>query len=286
LNQEYVLRMEAIGKEYYGNRVLENINLAIKPGEIHGIVGENGAGKSTLMNILFGMSVIHSTGGYDGKIHISGEEAHIGSPIQAMELGIGMVHQEFMLIPGYSITENILFWADSGSMPMYTMSSPYPGELGDWKNRQTLQQNPNHKAFMNEILKLDPIQREKAYKNAAIENIKTHPKKYFSNWMANVGRLLFSYPYSNAPQTIKTYFTILPNMFVIVFIVVFSAVGLVYNKRLPDSLILLICFFVAYLFGSTLVSAYRRMFFVTMPFWTVFVSYIYCNVLSVKIQKI
>ncbi len=99
--------MDGIGKEYYGNRVLKDINIAIRKGEIHGIVGENGAGKSTLMNILFGMSVIHSTGGHDGTITISDKPASITSPLQAMQLGIGMVHQEFMLIPGYTITENI-----------------------------------------------------------------------------------------------------------------------------------------------------------------------------------
>lgn len=106
-SREYVLKMSGIAKEYYGNRVLKGIDLAIRPGEIHGIVGENGAGKSTLMNILFGMSVIHSTGGYQGSIELSGEPASIKSPFDAMKLGIGMVHQEFMLIPGYSITENI-----------------------------------------------------------------------------------------------------------------------------------------------------------------------------------
>ena len=99
--------MRGIGKEYFGNRVLSAINLQLKPGEIHGIVGENGAGKSTLMNILFGMSVIHSTGGYEGKILVEGKETQIKSPLDAMNLGIGMVHQEFMLIPGYTITENI-----------------------------------------------------------------------------------------------------------------------------------------------------------------------------------
>jgi simple sugar transport system ATP-binding protein len=106
-NEAFVLDMQDIGKEYFGNRVLSAINLQLKPGEIHGIVGENGAGKSTLMNILFGMSVIHSTGGYEGKIRVSGKEAQIKSPLDAMNLGIGMVHQEFMLIPGYTITENI-----------------------------------------------------------------------------------------------------------------------------------------------------------------------------------
>ncbi len=107
MTEEYVLQMKDIQKEYYGNRVLKKVNLKVKRGEIHGLVGENGAGKSTLMNILFGMPVIHSTGGYSGEIFINGERVDIKSPFEAMKLGIGMVHQEFMLIPDFTITENI-----------------------------------------------------------------------------------------------------------------------------------------------------------------------------------
>lgn len=99
--------MRGIAKEYFGNRVLKGVDLDIRRGEVHGIVGENGAGKSTLMNILFGMTVIHSTGGFDGSVEVDGKPVTIKSPFDAMRLGIGMVHQEFMLIPGYSITENI-----------------------------------------------------------------------------------------------------------------------------------------------------------------------------------
>ncbi len=107
MSEKNLLEMKGIGKTYFGTQVLKDINLGVKPGEIHGIVGENGAGKSTLMNILFGMSVIHSTGGYDGEILIDGQNVEIFSPLEAMELGIGMVHQEFMLLPSYTITENI-----------------------------------------------------------------------------------------------------------------------------------------------------------------------------------
>lgn len=106
-NENFVLDMRNIGKEYYGTRVLKDINIQLKPGEIHAVLGENGAGKSTLMNILFGMSVIHSTGGFEGEVLVDGKKVNINSPVEAMEKGIGMVHQEFMLIPGYSITENI-----------------------------------------------------------------------------------------------------------------------------------------------------------------------------------
>ena len=107
MENKYVLKMEGITKEYFGNKVLKGVELKVKPGEIHALMGENGAGKSTLMNILFGMPVIHSTGGFGGTIEFNGTPVNIENPHKAMELGIGMVHQEFMLIPGFTVTENV-----------------------------------------------------------------------------------------------------------------------------------------------------------------------------------
>ena len=106
-NSKYVLNMQNIVKEYFGNRVLKGVTLQVRPGEIHALMGENGAGKSTLMNILFGMPVIHSTGGFEGTVELGGSPVAIDSPLKAMQYGIGMVHQEFMLIPGFTVTENI-----------------------------------------------------------------------------------------------------------------------------------------------------------------------------------
>ena len=104
---EFVLEMNHITKVYGSNAVLKDVTLRIRPGEIHALLGENGAGKSTLMNVLFGMPVIHTTGGFQGEVMFDGEPVHIGSPMDAMSKGIGMVHQEFMLIPGFSVTDNI-----------------------------------------------------------------------------------------------------------------------------------------------------------------------------------
>lgn len=104
---DFVLEMNRISKSYGENQVLKDVSLNIKPGEIHALLGENGAGKSTLMNILFGMPVITGTGGFKGEIKVDGKDVHIQSPHQAIDLGIGMVHQEFMLIPGFTVTENI-----------------------------------------------------------------------------------------------------------------------------------------------------------------------------------
>jgi len=108
-----LLRMEHIGKEYFGNRVLSDVSFSLEKGQILGLVGENGAGKSTLMNILFGMPVIGQTGGYEGKILLEGKEVHFADPLDALEAGIGYVHQEFSLIPGFTTTENILLNRES-----------------------------------------------------------------------------------------------------------------------------------------------------------------------------
>ncbi|HEY7728653.1 MAG TPA: sugar ABC transporter ATP-binding protein [Candidatus Eisenbacteria bacterium] len=102
-----VLELRSITKEYEGNRVLKGVSLSVAAGEIHALVGENGAGKSTLMNILFGMPVIHETGGFGGEIALEGGAVRFGSPAAAMAAGIGMVHQEFMLLPGFRVAENI-----------------------------------------------------------------------------------------------------------------------------------------------------------------------------------
>jgi len=101
------LELRSIIKEYEQNRVLKGVSLSVRPGEIHALVGENGAGKSTLMNILFGMPVIWETGGYEGEILLAGKPVTFHSPAQAMDAGIGMVHQEFMLLPGFRVAENI-----------------------------------------------------------------------------------------------------------------------------------------------------------------------------------
>ena len=105
---ESLLRLDGITKDFYGATVLSGVNFSLDKGEILGLVGENGAGKTTLMHILFGMSDIIETGGYGGRVYIEGQPVTFKSPFDALDAGIGMVHQEFSLIPGFTACENIM----------------------------------------------------------------------------------------------------------------------------------------------------------------------------------
>lgn len=98
-----VVEMKDITKRFGNFTANDKINLTVHKGEVHALLGENGAGKSTLMNILYGL---YSP--TEGEIFIRGEKHVIDSPNKAIELGIGMVHQHFMLIPPFTVTENIV----------------------------------------------------------------------------------------------------------------------------------------------------------------------------------
>lgn len=108
MGDKTLLEIKNLSKSFGENTVLKDINLEIKEGEIVGLVGENGAGKSTLMKIIFGMPVIQETGGYNGEIKLNGKVVKFNSPFDALASGIGMVHQEFSLIPGFKASENIV----------------------------------------------------------------------------------------------------------------------------------------------------------------------------------
>ena len=97
------LRMEDVLKEFPGVVANYEVDLAVRRGEIHGLLGENGAGKSTLMKILYGL---YAPDG--GEIWLDGRRLDLGSPQDAIERGIGMVHQHFMLIPRLTVAENVV----------------------------------------------------------------------------------------------------------------------------------------------------------------------------------
>lgn len=97
------VQMRGIVKEFGTFRALDHVDLAVKRGSIHAVLGENGAGKSTLMNVLYGLYRAEA-----GEILLNGERVEITCPTDAIAHGIGMVHQHFMLVDNFTVTENIV----------------------------------------------------------------------------------------------------------------------------------------------------------------------------------
>ena len=108
------LEMRGITKRYPGVVANDGIDLEVRPGEIHALLGENGAGKSTLMNILYGLATPD-----EGEIALDGNPVRIAGPSDAIKRGISMVHQHFMLIPVLSVADNILLGEETMANPIF-----------------------------------------------------------------------------------------------------------------------------------------------------------------------
>jgi len=108
------LQMRGITKRYPGVVANDHIDLDVRAGEIHALLGENGAGKTTLMNVLYGLARPD-----EGEIRLDGEPVRIVDPADAIARGIGMVHQHFMLVPVLTVAENILLGAETMANPIF-----------------------------------------------------------------------------------------------------------------------------------------------------------------------
>src|SRR5688500_11431212 len=108
---DLAVQMTGISKSFSGTRVLHAVDFELRPGEIHALVGGNGAGKSTLMKILQGVYTADA-----GQIEVAGAPVEIHSPHDARALGIGMIFQEFSLIPTLSVAQNIFLTREPRSV--------------------------------------------------------------------------------------------------------------------------------------------------------------------------
>ncbi|GFI01490.1 MAG: sugar ABC transporter ATP-binding protein [Lachnospiraceae bacterium] len=99
---EYKLELKGICKSFPGVKALDNVQLSLRPGTVHALMGENGAGKSTLMKCLFGIYKMDA-----GEVYLDGEKIEVNNPDEAMKHGIAMVHQELQPVPARSVAENL-----------------------------------------------------------------------------------------------------------------------------------------------------------------------------------
>ena len=139
-SEQLAVDMRSIVKQFPGVLANDHVDFSVRPGEIHALVGENGAGKSTLMNILYGLIPPDS-----GEILINGKPVHMSGPRDAISLGIGMVHQHFMLIPVFSVGENIMLGRELVTGPDFYDRGRARKAINDLTKRYGLALDPDAK---------------------------------------------------------------------------------------------------------------------------------------------
>ena len=135
---ENIVDFSHVSMEFPGIRANDDISLAIRRGEIFALVGENGAGKSTLMNILYG--ILTPTA---GEVTIKGQQVTSFSPKNAMQLGVGMVHQHFMLVPSFTVAQNIVLGREPKKWGLFCDGTAARDAVRELTAEYGLQVNPD-----------------------------------------------------------------------------------------------------------------------------------------------
>lgn len=189
----------------------------------------------------------------------------------------------------YSLTGKVYFWGNSGGMSWYWLSTPYDNELGDWQWSQKVYDNPElykeHYDFFKRIKNMSTLQRDEEFRKQAVQNIINHPIKYLENVLANIGRLLFNYPFTHESQKISTYFFIIPNMFLVVAIILCAYPAFLGRRLIPDGISGVILFGMIAFAGSSLLSAYNRQLWPLVPVFCLWIYFVLAHLVEVRINK-
>jgi hypothetical protein len=177
------------------------------------------------------------------------------------------------LVYTYDVTGKPFYWATSGGLSLYWMSSPYPEEYGDWHSEDEVFTNPglaDHRAFFKRLSGLNQVEFDEKVREEAIRQIRRDPQEYVENVAANVSRLWFSTPFSYTPQKLSTTFYIVPAAFLLVGLLAGSIVVARSRPRPPGSAAFAIML-VAGIGVQALLAGYTRMLFPLLPIMLWFV---------------
>lgn len=186
----------------------------------------------------------------------------------------------------YKLTGKYFYWARSGGLQLYWMSTPYPGETGTWFGEfdlygKNIPVNINHYKFFDSLSDLKSVESGEKLKKEAIKNIYNNPKKYLFNILNNLFRMLFDFPYDFKMQDWKISWVVIPNMFLLSIFIFSLYPALRCRKHIPPQLFFLLWFGIIAIGGGALISAYNRMFTLIVP-----IIYIFCIFVLIKFVKI
>lgn len=192
------------------------------------------------------------------------------------------------LVYTYHLTGRLFYWGNSGGISLYWMSTPNKGEFGDYWHGEP----PSwHQKDLKAIAGYKGVARDDELKRIAFSNIKAHPLKYAQNWMANIGRLFFNFPYTPTSDAYHDVgnplrgLLMLPLNATVFLLMLYSLfITLVNWKNIEYYIRFLFCFVFLYLGASSFVSAYSRQFYVIVPALLFWIAYITKKSLTIKIK--
>ncbi len=198
----------------------------------------------------------------------------------------------------YSLTGKMFYWGTQGGEILYWHSSPHQEEYGDWvgdkiladsivgRNRYSLiELQQHHLEFYESLASLSFVERDEIFKKQAIENSKKYPRKYLKNTLASGLRMYFNTPYSYTPQKLSTFVYIIPNMFIVVFMLLAGLLWVKYWRSMPSEATVILMFLLFYVGGIILLNGRSRHLVLVLPFHLVFMACVFSNLLKIGVNE-
>lgn len=199
------------------------------------------------------------------------------------------------LIYTYSLTGNHFYWGSQGGEMLYWRTSPFPNEYGDWISKDVIfgieehnffsssAMTNNHRSFLESLEPYSHVERDNLYKEKAIENIKQYPIKYVQNTVASALRLFFNYPYSYTQQKVSTYFYIIPNSILLLFLLSSVYVAIRNPKSIPFEIRFVFLVALIFIGGLILLDGRVRHLIPAIPILLLFIGFVYNGLVTIEI---
>lgn len=191
----------------------------------------------------------------------------------------------------YTLTDKFFYLSTQSGEYLYWMTSPHKGEWGNWVpkgqvyNSKFEELHPSHKEFYESVDHLSAMERNDAFKEKGKEQFREDPLIYVKNWVATQLRLFFNYPISHTQHSLNTYFYIFPNMFLLVFLIISIYPGWVKRDKIPIEFWILVGIVLTYQGGVSLNLGKPRQMLISMPTIMLWLSYIYSNIVKIKLEE-
>jgi hypothetical protein len=246
--------------------------------------------KAIFSYVLLGLLLLYGIGALLAKVTRAYEKRNTIKALHILSIAFLLVFP--YIIYTYSLTGKVYYFADSGGMQLYWMSTPFENEYGEWHNANLTRKKNNlcddsmlvvnHRKDMDYVNQFTGFDRDDAYKKLAIENIKKHPLKYIRNCFANSGRLLFTFPDSYQPQDDHDLLNVYINSFFWVGMIAASLLALLNFRRMRFEMNMIAILIFSYFGVSVLVSGMLRFFYVMIPLMLIWIIYVISRTIIIK----